>query len=105
MTDNLQISEQYRIVAKQWVEADAAADLLEESKSAFLAQLMTKEGDLPVSRAEMNVKASEEWTGYIKRMVEARQRANLLKVKLEFLRMKFSEWNSEAANRRAEMKL
>jgi hypothetical protein len=37
--------------------------------------------------------------------VEARQRAALLKVKLEWLRMRFSEQQSEEATKRAEMKL
>jgi ribosomal protein S8 len=102
---NLDWSEQYRIVAKQWVDADAAADILEELKSATLAQLMTELGDMPVSRAEMQVKADVEWQGYIRSMVEARQKANKLKVQLEYLRMKFSEWQSENANKRAEMRL
>ena len=50
---NLPISEQYRIVAKQFVEQDAAASLLEETKSAVLAQHMAAMGDMPVSKAEM----------------------------------------------------
>jgi hypothetical protein len=102
---NLPISEQFRLVAKRYVDADAAANLLEESKSAFLAKLMLAQGDMPVSRAEMNVKASDQWSDYIGKMVRAREQAALLKVQLEYLRMKFQEWNSEAATRRAEMKL
>jgi hypothetical protein len=31
--------------------------------------------------------------------------AALLKVQLEYIRMKFMEWNSENATKRAEMKL
>jgi phosphoenolpyruvate carboxylase len=53
---NIPISEQFRIVAKKYVDADAAANMLEESKSAVLAKLMLAQGDMPVSRAEMNVK-------------------------------------------------
>jgi hypothetical protein len=102
---NLPISEQFRLVAKRYVDADAAANMLEESKSAFLAKLMLAQGDMPVSRAEMNVKASDQWSDYIGKMVRAREQAALLKVQLEYLRMKFQEWNSEAATRRAEMKL
>ncbi len=34
-----------------------------------------------------------------------RKNANRKKVQLEYIRMRFSEWNSENANRRAEMKL
>lgn len=103
--DNKPISEQYRVVAKQWVDADNAARLLEETKSAFLSQKMAQLGDTPVTHAEREVKASEEWTDYVKKTVAARTEANLLKVKLEYIRMRFSEHQSEEATRRAEMKL
>lgn len=102
---NQPLSEQYRIVAKEWVDADAAANMLEESKSATLSQKMLALGEMPVSRAEMMVKGSDEWTAYLGSMVNARSRANLLKVKLEYLRMRFSEWQSAEATKRAEMKL
>jgi hypothetical protein len=102
---NMPLSEQYRIIAKKWCDADGAASLLEESKSAVLAKMMAAQGDMPVSRAEMNVKASPEWADYISKMVKAREQAALLKVQLEYIRIKFAEWQSEAANRRAEMKL
>jgi hypothetical protein len=105
MSDNLPWSEQYRIVAKQWVDADAAANFLEETKSANLARLMAKEGDIPVSRAEMNVKAGLEWAVFLNKMADARKKASLLKVQLEYLRMKFMEWQSENATKRAEMRL
>ena len=105
MDSNLPLSEQFRIIAKKWVEADAAASILEESKSAFLSRMMADMGDMPVSKAEMNVKASKSWSDYIDEMVEARKQAALLKVQLEYIRMQFSEWQSHEATRRAEMKL
>jgi hypothetical protein len=105
MDSNLPLSEQFRIVAKKWVDADSAASILEESKSAFLSRCMAELGDMPVSKAEMTVKASKTWTDYITEMVEARKKAALLKVQLEYIRMQFSEWQSHAATRRAEMKL
>jgi hypothetical protein len=105
MTDDIPLSEQYRVTAKSWVDADAAASLLEETKSAVLARLMLSQGDMPVSRAEMNVKASDEWREFLTKMVEAREKAALLKVKLEYIRMKFHEWQSMEATKRAEMRL
>lgn len=103
MTDA--ISEQFRLVAKSWVDADSAASLLEETKSAVLSQQMMALGDMPVSRAEMTVKGSPEWADFIKRMVGAREAANLLKVKMEWLRMRHSEQQSAEASKRAEMRL
>lgn len=102
---DLILSEQFRIVAKKWVDADAAASILEESKSAFLSKKMADLGDMPVSRAELTVKASAEWTDYINKMTTARKNAATLKVQLEYIRMRFSEWQSHEATKRAEMKL
>lgn len=105
MSDNLPLSEQYRLASLKWVKANAAADLLEESKSAVLSQRMAKLGDIPVSRAELTVKASPEWKEYIETMNNARREANELKVEAEFLRMKFYETQSHEASKRAEMRL
>jgi hypothetical protein len=107
MTDhsNMPLSEQFRIAAKAWVDLDSAASLLEETKSAVLSQKMAALGEMPVSRAELNVKASEEWRSFVTKMVEARQAANLAKVRLEWLRMRFSEQQSFEATARAERRL
>jgi hypothetical protein len=99
------LSEQFRLVAKKWVDADAAASLLEETKSAVLSRMMVSLGDMAVNRAELTVKSSEDWMEFITKMVKAREQAALLKVQLEYIRMRFNEWQSHAANRRAEMKL
>lgn len=105
MSDNLPLSEQFRIVAKKWVDAEAAASILEDTKSAVLSQHMAALGDMPVSKAEMTVKASAEWSVHVEKIVEARKQANLLKVQMEYLRMKSGEWQSAEATKRAEMKL
>jgi len=99
------LSERFRMAAKEWVELDHAARLLEESKSAVLSQRMAALGDMPVSKAELQVKASDEWHEYIKAMVDARTSANFEKVKLEWLRMRFSEQQSKEATERAERRL
>jgi hypothetical protein len=98
-------SEEFRIIGKKWADAEAAANLLEETKSAFLAKKMAALGDMPVSRAEMSVKASDDWYEFVTSMVAAREKATLLKLQLEYIRMQFHEWQSIEATRRAEMKL
>jgi len=102
---NQPISEQFRIVAKQWVDADNAARMLEETKTAVLSQKMQEQGDMPVSSAERNVKASQDWYDFIESMVNARTAANRLKVQLEYIRMQSHEQQSFEATKRAEMKL
>ena len=102
---NQLISEQYRLVAKAWVEADGVARLLEETKTAVLAQWVQKHGDMAVNAAEREVKSSPEWEEFIAKMVDARTAANLKKVQLEFIRMKSAEQQSAEASKRAEMRL
>lgn len=102
---NFPISEKFRLVAKEWVTLDAAANMLEETKSAVLSQKMLALGDIPVSRAEMQVKGSLEWLDFIGKMVEARRAANLKKVQLKYLEMQFSELQSKEATARAERRL
>lgn len=102
---NLPWSEQYRVVAKQWVDAEAAASLLEDTKSAVLAEKMLALGDMPVSRAEMTVKASQAWRDELLSISTHRQAANRFKVQMEYIRMKFMEWQSENATKRVEMRL
>lgn len=92
-------------MAKAWVDAEAAASLLEDTKSAVLAERMSALGEMPVSKAEMTVKASQEWKDNLRTISMARQVANRLKVQLEYIRMKFMEWQSENATKRAEMRL
>ena len=102
---NAPLSEQYRIVAKKWVDAEAAASMLEDTKSAVLSQQMLALGEMPVSKAEMLTKANPEWIGHIKKITEARAAANLLKVQMEYIKMKSGEQASYEASRRAEMRL
>ena len=102
---NIHPSEQYRLAAKAWVDLDGAARMLEETKTAVLAQRMKALGDMPAAHSEREVKASQEWAAFIKGMVEARTAANLAKVRMEWTRMKFMEWQSENATKRAEMRL
>lgn len=98
-------AEQFRIAAKDWVEKDSAANLLEQTKTAVLAQMISKFGDIPHNKAEREVKASPEWLDHVTKMVKARQAANLARAKKEYINMKFSEWQSGEATKRAEMKL
>ena len=98
-------SERYRLAAKSWVELDAAANLLEETKSANLSQMMLSNHADSVSKAEMLAKASPAWTEYVSAMVEARRKANKAKVECEWIRMKFQEQSSAEATARAERRL
>jgi hypothetical protein len=103
--DNMSWSDKYRVVAEDWCDKESAAQLLEDMKSAVMAQRQTELGDIPVNRAEQSVKASKFWEEYVHSCVKARKEANLAKVKVEEVRIGFSEWNARDANERAEFKM
>ncbi|HLL28522.1 MAG TPA: hypothetical protein VKT73_12840 [Xanthobacteraceae bacterium] len=101
--------EEYRIAAKKWVDAEAAASLLENTRSATEAQLIASVQEqnpkMAFNKAQQTVKASPEWAQFNQRMVEARKAANLLKVQLRYIEMKDRQLGSMEASRRAEMRL
>jgi hypothetical protein len=104
--DNLPLSEQYRLVAKKFVDAQQAASLLEETRTAVLSQMISK--NIPFMRfnqAEMTARASPEYMEYVSKMVDMRREANLLKAQLEYIRMKHSEQMSTEATARSESRL
>lgn len=102
---NVPLSDQWAEAAHAHVEAEAAAQILEDTKSAVFSQLVLKHGDMPHNRAEAIVKASDEWQRHIKAVVNARRHANELRVKRDYLKMKFSEFLSADANNRTAAKL
>jgi hypothetical protein len=103
------ISEQFRIVAKQWCDADAAASLMEELKTTTLekmkSDLIERNGPTPDNTATRLAKCNSEWTDYITQMCKHRAEANRLKCQMEYLRIKFNEWQSIEASARHEMRL
>jgi len=105
VSNNEPFSEQYRIVAKRWVEADAAARMLEETKTAVLAQMKSRLGEMTDAKAEKIVKSSTEWNDFLQKMVNARTSANLAKVQLKYIEMKYFEWQGANATARAEMRM
>jgi len=104
---NKPLSQQYEEMGLQWTDLDAAATLLEDTKSSFLSQKMQTYIDVgfAVNRAEAAVKASPEWSAYIYNMVETRKKANVCRVKMDTIKMRISEQMSEEANNRAASKM
>lgn len=99
---NIPHSERFRLAAEDWVEKDAAARLLEETKTAVLAQRIQAEGDKAYNKAERDVKASRAWHDYLKKMVDAKTASNKAKMRLEFLRMEYFEYQGKEATARSE---
>lgn len=97
--------EAWRLAAETAAHLEAAAQLLEDTKSAVLAQMIARLGDIPHNRAENMVKAGDEWMNHVTKIVEARKEANLARIHADYERMKIFEKHSQEANTRAEMRL
>lgn len=102
---DLPLVEQYRIAHEAWVDLDAAARMLEETKTTIMAQKQAALGDIPVNRAEQMVKSSKDWHDHLASLVNARTEANKAKVHLKYLEMKYYERQGMDANRRAEVRM
>ena len=102
---NEPFSERWRLAAMNWVELDGAARWLEDSKSSVFSQQLLLLGDVPVTRAEHQVRASVEWRAYIAKMDHARTAANEAKVERDYLYMRYWQQNSHEANMRKEISL
>lgn len=102
------VSEQFRLVARQWSDEDAAASLLEELKTTTLEKIKSgviANETMSENKAERLAKCTPEWTEYIEKMCAHRAKANRLKLQMEYLRMRFSEAQSHEANARHEARL
>lgn len=101
----IDLTEQWRSKANEWIDADAAARMLEETRSSILSKWMGELGDIPVSRAEAIVKASPRWLDYVRGAVSARTKAEKLKIELKYLEMRRFDQLSKEATERTEARL
>ena len=69
------------------------------------SDLITKSGPMADAAAERVVKSSDEWRDYIRKMVDARTRANRFQKQLDHIEKVQWEMNTANANHRAEMRL
>ena len=88
-----------------WADAEAAAALLEETRKTVLASEMAKQGDMPVSKAEMHALASDVYRQHVASMVEARRAANKARVGYDGAKAMMELARSAEATRRAEIGL
>jgi hypothetical protein len=99
------LSSVYYEVARKWVDLDAAARALEDTKSSLLSQRKINLGNIPKTHAEDIAKADPEWIALLYKIVDARTAANLEKIKLETIRMRHAEQQSKEATARHEARL
>jgi hypothetical protein len=89
-----------------WADAQAAADLLEETKKSVLAKLKI-ECSMSSTDAgrEMYALADQEYRKHVEGMVNARRAANKARVRYDSAKVLAELRRSEESTRRAEMNL
>ncbi len=106
---NLPLVEQWHEAAMAYVDAEAAAQILEESKRSVLSERITslRKANPKLSRvsAEDEVRASPAWHDYIQGMVRARTNANRMRVERDTIDKRFWMQKSEEANHRMEARM
>ena len=103
--DNRPLSDQYYEAATEWVDLEAAASLLESTKSAVLSQKVLAMGDMPINRAEAQIKATPDWMEHLEKIAEARKVANHAWVKVEYIKMQAMEEHSTRATERVAARI
>ena len=99
-----QIYHQLISAGEDWSDKEAAASLLEESRKTVLSELMLSCEGSNAAR-ETEALADQKYKEHTKLMVEARRVANRAKVRWLSVQVLAEARRTEAATRRAEMKL
>ena len=107
--DNRSPAEQWREVALAWADAEDAAQMLDETKSAVLAQMVSAEikddPKMSNAKAEMLVKSSDKWRQHVESVVRAKTRANKARIERDYYKMLVMEWTNSEANHRAASRM
>lgn len=104
--DSDRIYDEISKAGEAWADAEAAADLLEETKKSVLAKLMIECNQSNTSAGrEMYALADPEFRKHIEGMVAARRAANKARVRYDSAKVLAELRRSEESTRRAEMTL
>lgn len=96
-----QIYEKLLEAGEEWVDKNAAAEILEETKKTLLAELMTGFQGSQAER-ERNALADTTYKHHLKTMVAARREANRSRVRYDSVRVLAEMRRTQESTRRAE---
>lgn len=92
-------------LGEDWAQADAAASMLEETRTSLRAkltsELLPEKGS--VAKALVYAEATEAYSDHVKSAVKARRIANVAKVKYDSAKVWVDLMRSKEATKRAEM--
>ena len=90
---------------EEWADAEAAAELLEETRKSVLAKLMNESAVASVAAKEMQALADPEYRRFVEGMVSARKAANKARVRYDSAKVLAELRRSQESTRRAEMQI
>lgn len=88
---------------EEWADAEAAAQLLEETRKTVLAEEMRKSTASSIAAKEMEALASDTYRRFVEGMVNARKAANKARVRYDSAKVLSELRRSQESSRRAEM--
>lgn len=101
--DAEQIYDKLVKAGETWADAEAAADLLEQTKRSVLAKLMNECATPSIGGKEMIALADPSYIEFVTGMVAARKAANKAKVRYDSAKTLSELRRSEESTRRAEL--
>lgn len=96
--------EKWRLRAADWLDLQAAADILRETKNDVFAQITASMPGKSNAEKERNARCSTEWEDHRNKMVDAEDKARRARLRMKYEEMCFEAWRSENANNRREQK-
>lgn len=92
-------------LGEEWAEAEAAAQLLEETRKSVLGEIFQRKVvHMSATAAEHVARATEDYRDHIKAMVEARHEANKRRVRYDSAKVFIDLLRSQHATRREELR-
>jgi hypothetical protein len=99
------LAERFRLIGEEWAEADAAHYMLETTRTSVRSEIVMKQVGVPNNRAQHIANASPEYREHVEKAADAKRRANILKVRMDYLRMRERKQDHEEWNARSERKM
>lgn len=89
-SDDRDIAERFRLVAEEWADADAAYYMLDHTRTSIADEIALKlmESGMAANKAEKTAKTSAEYREHVAKAGEAKRNANVLKARMDYLRMR-----------------
>ena len=95
--------EKWRIASKEWLDQQAAADILRETKNDVFAEICSRMDARSEAEKSRLARLSQQWKDHRTAMLDAEAKARRSKMRVKYADMMFEARRTENANARAEL--